>query len=148
MIINDSRINKKLKDNSIDKNNIKKAIVAFISGGLIGVLGQLLYYLFFNIFNINENDSSLFTSAFFILIAFTLTCIGVFDKLINYAYCGLIIPITGFANSITSSALEGKSEGMIFGIGSKMFSLIGSVITYGIISSIFLGIIYFIIGLF
>ena len=99
-------------------------------------------------FEVSEKNSTLLVSAFFIIIAFLLTCFGVFDKLTTICYCGIIIPITGFANSITASALEGKSEGMIFGIGSKMCSLIGRVCTYGSVSSIFLGLIYFVIRCF
>ena len=78
------------------------------------------------------------------LLSFLLTCFGVFDKFVSISYAGALIPISGFANSITSSAIEGKSEGIIFGIGGKIFSLIGSVCTYGIVSSIILGIVYYI----
>ena len=97
-----------------------------------------------DIFNIVEDKSNLLTSATVIFLSFLLTGFGVFDKFVNIAYAGALIPISGFANSITSSALEGKSEGLIFGIGGKIFSLIGSVCTYGIVSSIILGVFYFI----
>ena len=99
----------------------------------------------FTLLNIDENTSTTLTSGVIVFIAFLLTCLGVFDKLSNIAYLGVIIPISGFANSITSSALEGKSEGLIFGIGSKIFSLIGSVISIGIVSSIAFGFIYYLI---
>ena len=145
MIVNDSNIKDKIKTNSKDKFKTKKAFLAFAFGGLIGSFGQIIYILLNTLFKVNDQNSTLLVSAFIILIAFLLTCLGVFDKLTTICYCGIIIPISGFANSITASALEGKSEGMIFGIGSKMFSLIGSVCTYGIVSSIFLGFIYFII---
>ena len=148
MIVNDSNIKNKIKTNSKDKYKIKRAFLAFVCGGLIGLLGQIIYFLLNALFEVSEKNSTLLVSAFFIIIAFLLTCLGVFDKLTTICYCGIIIPITGFANSITASALEGKSEGMIFGIGSKMFSLIGSVCTYGIVSSIFLGLIYFVIRCF
>lgn len=148
MIINDSKIKEKIKINSKDKNKFKRAMLAFVFGGIIGALGQIFYLILNEILNISENNSTILVSALFIFISFLLTCLGLFDKLTTICYCGIIIPITGFANSITSSALEGKSEGMIFGIGSKMFSLIGSVCTYGIVSSIVLGFVYYIMGLF
>ena len=148
MIVNDSNIKNKIKTNSKDKYKIKRAFLAFVFGGLIGLLGQIIYIILNALFEVSEKNSTLLVSAFFIIIAFLLTCLGVFDKLTTICYCGIIIPITGFANSITASALEGKSEGMIFGIGSKLFSLIGSVCTYGIVSSIFLGLIYFVIRCF
>lgn len=148
MIINDSRINKKIKDNSIDKNNKQKALLSFAFGGFVGFLGELIYVFYYNVLQLEIDTSMTLTSATFIIIAFILTCFGVFDKLVCIAYSGLIIPITGFANSITSSALEGKSEGLIFGIGGKMFSLIGSVFAYGIVSSIIFGFIYYILRMF
>ena len=100
--------------------------------------------MFDQLLNVGHQVSLTLTSGTIVLISFILTCLGIFDKLVNIAYSGILIPISGFANSITSSALEGKSEGLIFGIGSKIFSLIGSVCTYGIVSSIFLGLIYFV----
>lgn len=143
MIINNSKVNNTLKNNSKIKNKGKRVLFAFLFGGLIGFISQLFFDLYYLI-NESKDISMILTSGTIVLIAFLLTCFGVFDKLANIAYCGILIPISGFANSITSSALEGKSEGLIFGIGSKMFSLVGSVCTYGIVSSIFLGFIYFI----
>ena len=144
MIINNSKVFKRIDENSKEKHKFKKALLAFFFGGIIGLFAQGLFYMYKDIFNIVEDTSSLLTSATVIFIAFLLTGFGIFDKLANIAYAGALIPISGFANSITSSALEGKSEGLIFGIGGKLFSLIGSVCTYGIVSSIFLGFIYFI----
>ena len=144
MIINNNKIKNKINENSKDKKRIKKVMLSFISGGIIGLIGQLFFVIFNNLIKFNETNSSLFSSAIIVIISVALTCFGIFDKLICYSYCGLIIPISGFANSITSSALEGKSEGIIFGIGSKIFSLIGSVCTYGIVSSMILGFIYYI----
>ena len=143
MIINNSKVFDRVKENSKEKHKVKKALLSFFFGGIIGIFAQGLFYMYKDIFNMVEDTSSLLTSATVIFIAFLLTGIGIFDKFVNVAYAGALIPISGFANSITSSALEGKSEGLIFGIGSKIFSLIGSVCTYGIVSSIILGFIYF-----
>lgn len=143
MIINNSKVKKQIIENQKEKDKIKKALKAFVFGFLIAILAQLMYDFFLNIFSITLNESSILTSMSAIFISFLLTGIGKFDNFANVALSGAVIPITGFANSITSSALEGKSEGLIFGIGSKIFSLIGSVCTYGIVSSIILGFIYY-----
>ena len=144
MIINSSKVFTRVNENSKGKHKIKKAFLAFFFGGIIGMFAQGLFYMYKDIFNIVEDKSNLLTSATVIFLSFLLTGFGVFDKFANIAYAGALIPISGFANSITSSALEGKSEGLIFGIGGKIFSLIGSVCTYGIVSSIILGVFYFI----
>ena len=145
MIIKDKKVEKIIKDNQKEKHKLKHIVSSFFYGGVIGMFAQGLYELFFTLLNIDENTSTTLTSGVIVFIAFLLTCLGVFDKLSNIAYLGVIIPISGFANSITSSALEGKSEGLIFGIGSKIFSLIGSVISIGIVSSIAFGFIYYLI---
>ena len=145
MIINDSKVRQKVKDNQRCKCKGKNMLSAFFFGGIIGLIAQGFFEIYM-FFSISENNSLLLTSATIVFLSFLLTCFGVFDKLALIGKCGVIIPISGFANSITSSALEGKSEGLIFGIGSKMFSLVGSVLTYGIVSAIFLGFIYYIVS--
>ena len=80
--------------------------------------------------------AGILTILFFIFMAALLTGMGIYDRLARYAGAGLFIPITGFSNSLSSSALECKREGLIYGIGSNMFKLAGSVITYGIVSAI------------
>lgn len=147
MIINNSKVKEKVFENGKVKNKTKRAIKAFFFGGLIGLFGQGLYILYQNILSFNAETSSLLVSISVVIISFLMTCFGIFDKFVLIAHAGALIPISGFANSITACALEGKSEGLIFGIGSKMFSLIGSVCTYGIVSSIILGIIYFLKGI-
>lgn len=144
MIINDSNVLNKIKENKKEKHKTKKALQAFFFGGLIGLIAQALYVLFNDAFKINEDISTLLSSGTIIVLSFILTGIGIFDKLVSIAYAGVLIPISGFANSVTSCAIEGKAEGLIFGIGGKIFSLIGSVCTYGIVSSMILGFIYYI----
>ena len=148
MILNNQKIKDKVKNNGQEKHKIKNFFLAFLFGGLFGIVGQAIFYIFNLIINLNEDLATILTSIIFVSIAFIMTCFGIFDKFAQIAHAGILIPITGFANSITASALEGKAEGMIYGIGSKMFSLVGSVCTYGIVSAIILGIIYFIVGLF
>ena len=144
MIINDSKVDSIVKENGRVKNKVKRMLLSFLFGGIVGVISYLIYFMYDQFLNVGQQISLTLTSGTIVLISFILTCLGIFDKLVNIAYSGILIPISGFANSITSSALEGKSEGLIFGIGSKIFSLIGSVCTYGIVSSIFLGFIYFV----
>ena len=145
MIINNSKVKQRLNENEKVKNKYKNVLMAFLFGGLIGMFSEAVYQLFSVGFKIDPSNSSLFASAIIIFISFLMTGFGIFDKFANIAHAGALIPISGFANSITSSALEGKSEGLIFGIGGKIFSLIGSVCTYGIVSSIILGLFYYLI---
>ena len=98
-------------------------------------------------FDLSNKDASTFMIVTLIFFACLFTALGFFDKWVNFARCGLIIPITGFAHSLMSSSLEYKKEGLIYGIGSNMFKLAGSVIVYGIVSaSIFASIRYIFFG--
>lgn len=143
MILKERKIQKIIKKNAKENHKILNCIYAFIYGGMIAIFSQLFFEIFTKKLNIDTTNASVLTSGIIIFISFVLTCFGVFDSFALIAKAGASIPISGFANSITSSALEGKAEGLIFGIGGKMFSLIGSVCTYGIVSSIILGFIYF-----
>ena len=124
----------------------KDCVRAFWVGGLICTIGQAFMYLYGEVFSMNKTDSGTLTSVTLILIAVLLTGIGVFDNIAKYAGAGTIVPITGFANSIVSSAMEFKSEGYVMGLGAKMFTIAGPVIVFGVITSIVCGIVYFIIS--
>jgi len=128
------------------ENKTKNAIVAFLSGGVMGFLGELLIEVFCHCLHMSRIDAATLMIVIFILAASFLTAIGVFDKLVNKFRCGLLIPITGFAHAMTSSSLDCKKEGPIYGIGSNMFKLAGSVILYGVVSAWFFGMVRFIIG--
>ena len=129
------------------EERMKNSIIAFIIGGLMGVLGQLLIELYSNYLNVSNADASVFMIITLIFIASLFTALGFFDKLVNFCRCGLIIPITGFAHSMTSSAIEFKKEGYVTGLGANIFKLAGTVILYGIVSAYIFGIIrYFIMG--
>ena len=128
------------------ENRIKNAFVAFLSGGVIGVLGEGLIEILCMQFHMARNDAATIMIVTFIFLASLFTALGFFDKLVTKFRCGLLIPITGFAHSITSAALDYKKEGPIYGIGSNMFKLAGSVIIYGIVSAWFFGMIRYIIG--
>lgn len=123
----------------------KNAFIAFLFGGFMGVLGELLmeYYVF--VFNIPSKEASVYMIVTLIFLGCLFTCLGWFDKLVNFAKCGLIVPITGFAHAMQSATLEYRREGMITGVGANMFKLSGSVIAFGIISAYTFGLIRLII---
>ena len=130
----------------IDKNTpkekrLKNGIIAFFIGGIMGIIGQGLIDLYTNIFSISTKQASVFMIVTLIFIGCFLTCLGFFDKWVNAAKCGLIVPITGFAHAMMSAALEYKREGMVTGIGSNMFKLAGSVIIFGVVSAYTFGLI-------
>lgn len=128
-------------------NKTKNAIWAFLCGGFIGLFGQLLLLLFTNTFSLEETQARAYMYFTIILITNILTALGVFDMYSTYAGAGAFIPISGFANALTSSSIEGRSEGLIFGIGSNTFKLAGSVLVYGISSAIVFSLIYYLLML-
>lgn len=137
--------NQILDKEEIKRPIIKNAIKAFIIGGLICAFGEVLIMIFNKGFKIDEDTSKMLMSLVLVTITAILTGFGVFDKIGEVAGAGTIVPITGFANSLTSSALESKSEGIITGILTNMFKLAGAVIATGIISAFIIGsIIYFV----
>ena len=127
------------------ENRLFNSIIAFIIGGLIGVFGQLLIDIYSYIFQISSKEASIFMIITLIFLSCLFTAMGFFDKLVNFAKCGLIIPITGFAHSMMSSTLEYKKEGIVTGMGANMFKLAGTVIMCGVVSAYFFGLIRFLI---
>ena len=117
---------------------------AFIVGGAVCVIGEFLRGLYANI--ADEKTAYFLVSATLILTAAMLTVVGLFHKLAGFAGAGVLIPMTGFANSIASAAVEYKTEGYILGVGSKIFAIAGPVILYGITSAAVYGIIYNIVA--
>ena len=110
-------------------------IKAFAVGGIICVIGQLITDLYIML-DIGKEDSAALTSASLIFIGALLTALGVYDKIALIGKAGTLVPITGFANSIVSPAMEYKTEGMVPGVGTKMFTIAGPVIVYGISASV------------
>lgn len=121
-----------VKKNQIKVNKIKKFVCSFVVGGLIGLIAQSLYFIGYKYLNLSIKDASIFSTLIIILVTALLTGTGIYKKLGSFSGAGLFVPTTGFANSVVSSSIESKFEGPIFGIGSRMFYLAGSVITYGI----------------
>ncbi len=133
---------KKASPNSPIFTNCLKA---FVSGGLICAGGQLLLNLFLDR-NFTENEAALCVSITLIGISAVLTALGLYEKLGKFCGAGTIVPITGFANSVVSPAIEFKKEGMVFGMAAKMFLVAGPVIVYGTLTSMLVGLFYFLIG--
>ena len=125
------------------KNEVfKNCFKAFWVGGVICTIGQAFIngYIFLGF---SEPDAATLSTITLIFLSAVLTGFNVYDKIGNYAGAGSIIPITGFANSMVSSAMEFKQEGYVMGMGAKLFSVAGPVIVFGPISSVVVGIIYY-----
>ena len=117
---------------------------AFWVGGAICTLGQGLTALA-DTLELVEVTAPMFTSMVLIFLGTTLTGVGVYDRIGRYAGAGSIVPITGFANSVAAPALEFRREGMILGLGAKLFTLAGPVLTYGVSASVLVGLVYWIL---
>lgn len=124
-----------------EENKTKNGIIAFLTGGLIGFLGQVIVTVLENNFNVAHKDATTIMIVILIFLASLSTAIGFFDNLVSKARAGLIVPITGFAHAMTSSMIDYKKEGLVTGIGSNAFKLTGSVILYGVLSAYVFGIV-------
>ncbi len=125
----------------------KDVLLAFISGGVICIIGQIIMNIFLY-YNVEKESATAFTSIILIFIGAFLTSINVYSTIGKYCGAGSAIPITGFSNSIVSPAIEFKTEGRILGLGANMFKIAGPVLVYGISTSVIVGFIYWIIKLF
>ncbi len=135
------------KEKEPPRTIFKNCVRAFLVGGAICLTGQAIQEIFIQFFGVAKENASNPTVAVLILIAVILTCLGVYDKLAQFAGAGSAVPVTGFANSMSSAALEHRSEGMVLGVGGNMFKLAGGVIVYGTVAAFIIGVIYLIFGL-
>ena len=124
---------------------VKDCVLAFLTGGAVCAVGQGFLNLYKNL-GMNEDDAGTVVSVTLIFVGVVLTFLGVYDNLAKYAGAGTLVPITGFANSISAPAIEFKSEGLVCGLGVKMFVIAGPVLVYGISSSVVCGIILWLVG--
>ena len=122
-------------------NTPRNIFRAFWTGGTVCVIGQILS-VFFEKMGMGKEVAGTWTSIALVLAAIILTGLHLFGKLTKYAGAGLLVPITGFANSVAAPAIEYKAEGEVFGIGCKIFTIAGPVILYGIFSSWIAGLLY------
>lgn len=124
----------------------RNCLFAFIVGGTICLVGELLLRLYLYL-GISEDSSATLTSSTLIFIASALTGLGLFDRIARFAGAGTLVPITGFSNAVASQAIDAKSEGYVLGVGAKIFTVAGPVILYGTVSGVIYGIIYYLISL-
>ena len=137
--MNNTEYDKLVKSVVGKESVLKNVMIAFFSGGVVGIIAEVMNEFYFKIFNITLSDASFYTFSTFIVIGSILTGFGVFDKVLSIFKCGLIVPATGFSNTMTSSAMDAKSEGFIKGIGASIFRLTGSIILYGVLFGIIFG---------
>ncbi|MDR2519892.1 MAG: SpoVA/SpoVAEb family sporulation membrane protein [Eubacteriaceae bacterium] len=131
------------KDSSKPKvETLNRLAKAFCVGGGICMFAQL-FRDWLQGYGVSEGDASAYCTILLILITGILTATGIFDKIGRFAGAGTYVPISGFANSIVSSAIEFRTEGMVFGVGAMMFKVAGPVIVYGVVSSWLAGFVYF-----
>ena len=121
-------------------------LVAFIAGGTLGLISEILLEIYQMYLHLPRKESGVLVILTLIVISSILTALGVFDILVTKLKSALIIPITGFSHSITSAAMDHRSEGLILGIGANIFKLAGTVLLYGTVAVYFFGIIRLIIG--
>ena len=134
----------KLVERLAPKSDMARGLLrSFWVGGLICVLGQVITDIFAYGFQWGMQSASTATSICLIFLSALLTGLGVYDRIGKYAGAGSIVPITGFANSVVAPAMEFRREGLVMGVGAKMFTLAGPVLVYGIGSSIIVGLIRF-----
>lgn len=149
MAVKENKIKEKFhkvtEESSPKSSMTKNCIWAFIVGGIICDIGQMFNNIFISM-NIAGEDVSSWVTIVMVFIGALLTGIGIYDKIANFAGAGTVVPITGFANSIVSPAIEFKKEGYVLGVGAKMFTIAGPVLVYGIGSSVIIGIIYYFIS--
>lgn len=127
---------------------LRDCLLAFLVGGLICTLAQLLKTAFEHYLSMPEEDAGTLTSVTLVFLAVLLTAIGWFDKLASHAGAGTLVPITGFANAVASPAIDSRSEGLVLGIGAKIFTVAGPVLLYGVLSGALYGVVYYVCGLF
>ena len=125
----------------------KNLIKAFIAGGLISGGGEALRSLFLML-GASEKNAPLFVSLSIITLASVLTAIGAFDVIARHAGAGTLVPISGFSNSVTSQAIDAKSEGYVLGVGAKIFTICGPVVLFGLASGVLYGLIYYVVKMF
>ncbi len=136
--MNKEEYQKLVKELSPKEPKLRNAIVAFLVGGGVGFVGEVIVNILMESFGLSRVDSCAWLAFILILFASFMTAIGKFDNWVSKAKCGLIIPTTGFAHSVQSAAIDYKKDGFVTGIGANVFKLAGSVILYGIVSAFFL----------
>ena len=146
-MISPKEYDKIVKKNSPKSTIFKNCLMAFLIGGAICTVGQGLLELY-QMWGLDEDTSKTLTSVTRIFFGILLTAIGVYDKIAKHAGAGTLVPITGFANAVSSPAIEFKAEGYVTGLGTKLFIIAGPVIVYGVSASIIYGAVLWILHMF
>ena len=131
-----------IKRHSPGSTIFKNSAKAFLFGGVICLVGELLSVWFGSIIS-DEKQVGAMVTITMIVIASLLTALGLFDKIARHAGAGTLVPVTGFSNAVVSEAMDAKSEGFILGVGAKIFTVAGPVILFGITSGVIYGVIYY-----
>lgn len=139
----DKQYNEYVKRVTPTNNIFYMCLRAFVAGGLICSIGQFVMNILLEN-GVNKDDASLYVTIILILTSIILTGLNIYPAFAKWGGAGTLVPITGFANSVVSPAIEFKKEGQVFGIGCKIFTIAGPVILYGIFSSWCLGVVYWI----
>lgn len=147
MNITNKEYKRMVKKASKKSPKIKDCIYAFLVGGAICTLGQILLEIFKNL-GMDEKIQKALVPVTLIFIAVLLTGLKLFPKIAKHAGAGTLVPITGFANAVASPAIEFKNEGFVLGVGANMFKIAGPVIVYGTVASVIYGVIYWVTTLF
>lgn len=147
MNITNKEYKRMVKKASKKSPKLKDCIWAFLVGGIICTLGQVLLEIFKSL-DLNEKVVKALVPVTLIFIAILLTGLKIFPKIAKHAGAGTLVPITGFANAVASPAIEFKNEGFVLGVGANMFKIAGPVIVYGTVASVVYGIIYWITTLY
>ena len=127
---------------------VKNCIWAFCVGGLICTIGQLLTFLYRDVLGMPQKDAGTLCSVTLIFAAALLSGLGLFERIAKRAGGGTLVPITGFANSVVSPAIDSKAEGLILGVGAKIFTVAGPVLLYGTLAGAVWGAVYWIMKMF
>ena len=137
--------NKYVKARAPKSPCLKNSVKAFLVGGTICAIGQGFFSLYLDFFKLTEDESGTLTSVTLIFIAILLTALGVFDNIAKCAGAGTLVPITGFANAVASPAIDSHAEGLVLGVGAKIFTVAGPVLLYGTLAGAIYGVIYYIV---
>ncbi len=127
---------------------LKDCLCAFLVGGLICTIGQGLILLYTEVCGMGKEDAGLLSSVTLVVVAAVLTGLGLFDRIAKFAGAGTLVPITGFANAVVSPAIDSHSEGLILGVGAKIFTVAGPVLLYGTLAGFLYGVVYWVTTLF
>lgn len=146
-MVSKQKYDKMVKQKTTNSPIVKDCVKAFVIGGAICTIGQALTELY-TYLGMGKTQAQTLCSVTLIFIGVLLTALHLYEKIAKHGGAGTLVPITGFANAVSSPAIEFKSEGYILGVGAKMFTIAGPVIVYGTIASVIYGVIYYISQLF